>query len=468
MPSCLLGLATLSLEILCANAQRQDTCQPTGHKKGKIMIGIRDHNVSGTFGWRAFIFSTSTATYPAAKFLVSRRSWGRAVVVMFLLMAMMTGCASAPRRNPLPANLSDEAVVPGYSNYIRYWGDGPPPYMEKWYTASEAEIEHFFPDIIGQDQIYLAVSGGGANGAYGVGILTGWSAAGTRPEFTMVTGISTGSLIAPFAFLGPEYDARLKEAYTSVSTKDIADRRSLLATLQSDAAADTAPLKAHIARYIDQEIIAAIAREHRRGRRLFIGTTNLDAMRPVLWNIGRIAASGREDAGDLIRSILLASASIPGVFPPQYITVQAGGKRYDEIHVDGGAVSQAFLYPLGYDWRIVQKRLKVKSRPRGYIIRNSRLRPDWVAVDPPKTLKIAGRSISSMIRSQGIGDLYRIYLSSLRDDIDYFWTSIPDDFGEKPKEMFDPEYMLKLVEIGTQRIQSGTAWQATPPGYKVR
>ena len=214
----------------------------------------------------------------------------------------------------------------------------------------------FIPDIVGREQVYLAVSGGGANGAYGVGILLGWTAAGTRPEFALVTGISTGALIAPFAFLGPEYDARLKEAYTSMTTKDIAKPRSALGTLNSDAATDTAPLKAHIARYVDQEVIDAIAREFRRGRRLFIGTTNLDAIRPVFWNIGYIAVSGRPDAGDLIRTILLASASIPAVFPPQYIPVEAGGKRYDEIHVDGGAVAQAFLYPLGVDWRIILKK----------------------------------------------------------------------------------------------------------------
>jgi len=387
---------------------------------------------------------------------------------MFILMTIMQGCASAPKRNPLPENLSNEALIPGYSANIRFWGDGPPPYMEKWYTASQAKVEHMFPDIVGHEQVYMAVSGGGENGAYGVGILMGWTAAGTRPEFAMVTGISTGALIAPFAFLGPDYDARLKEAYTGMTVKDIIKKRGVLATLRMDAATDTTPLKNHIAQYVDQGVIDAIAGEYRRGRRLFIGTTNLDAIRPVLWNIGMIAASGRPDAADLIRTILLASASIPGAFPPQYIPVEANGVRYDEIHVDGGTVEQAFLYPLGVDWRIVEKRLKIKGRPRGYIIRNSRLRPDWVSVNPPEMLKIAGRAADSLIRTQGIGDLYRMYLAAERDGIDYYWTAIPDDFDEKSKDMFDPEYMQKLLKVGYDRAKSGKAWQTEPPKYRVK
>jgi predicted acylesterase/phospholipase RssA len=274
--------------------------------------------------------------------------------------------------------------------------------------------------------------------------------------------------VAPFAYLGSEFDARLKEAYTTLTTKDILKRRGTIATLRSDAAADTAPLRAHIARYVDDEVIAAIAREHRRGRQLIIGTVNLDAMRPVLWNIGAIAASGRKDAADLIHTILIASASIPGAFPPQFITVEAKGVRYDEMHVDGGTVHQAFLYPMGYNWDIILKRLQVKGKPEVYIIRNGRLSPEYKAVDPAKTLHIAGRAASSLILSSGVSDLYRMYLTSLRDGLNYHWTAIPDDFNMKSKGMFDPDYMQKLLEVGYQRVVSGTAWQSEPPDYKLK
>jgi len=437
------------------------------------MISKRHPSNGSNIGRRVFTSGRKRHTLQHLKLQVARRrnparAWGWGVLITFILMTIMQGCASAPKRNPLPQNMSKEAQIPGYSKNIRYWGDGPPPYMEKWYTASQAEIVHHFPDIMGREQIYLAISGGGANGAYGVGILSGWTAAGTRPEFAMVTGISTGALIAPFAFLGPDYDAELKEAYTTLTDKGVYKKRGGLATLRMDAATDDAPLKAHIAKYIDQKKIEAIAVEHRKGRRLFIGTTNLDAIRPVLWNIGSIAASGRPDAVELIRTILLASASIPAIFPPQYIQVEADGQRYDEIHVDGGTVTQAFLYPMGMDWRIIKKRLKVKGTPRAYIIRNSRLAPDWVSVNPPKTLTIAGRAAESMIRSEGIGDLYRIYLESMRDGLGYYWTAIPDDFDMKSKGMFDPQYMQKLVEVGYRRAKSGEAWKTTPPGFKVK
>jgi len=439
------------------------------YEGGMIMLEKILQENSVNIGKRSFVPKTECAIRALAdRHRKSCRSWGWAVLLIFILMTITQGCATTPYRNPVPEDLVNDATIPGYSANIRFWGDGPLPYMERFYTATDAEIKEFFPAMVNREHVYLAISGGGANGAYGVGILNGWTATGTRPEFTVVTGISSGALIAPFAFLGPEYDARLKEAFTTMTTKDVAKWRGGLGALNSDAAADTAPLKAHIARHVDQEIIDAIAREFRRGRRLLIATTNLDALRPVIWNITYIAASGRPDAVELIRTIMLASASIPAVFPPQYIPVEAGGKGYDEIHVDGGAVAQSFLYPLGVDFTIIKKRLKVKGNPKSYIIRNSRLRPDWAAVDPPKTLTIAGRAAASMIRTQGLGDLFRMYLASLRDGLDYHWTAIPDDFNEKEKEMFDPEYMRKLVEVGYQRAKSGTAWQTKPPNYRVK
>jgi hypothetical protein len=268
----------------------------------------------------------------------------------------------------------------------------------------------------GREKIYLAISDGGAKGDSGVGILLDWTAAGTRPEFTQVTGISVGALIALVAFLGPDYDERLKEAVTSITTRDIAIERSSLGTLNSDAADDSTPLKNHIAKYFGQKVIDAISRERHKGRRLFIATTNLDANRGVLWNIGEIAATLRPDAGNLIRSVLLSSASIPGAFPPKYIQVETGGQLYDEIHVDGGAMAQVFLYPMGIDWRVVKKKLKVKGIPRGYIIHNSRLCSEWVSVNPPKTLKIVGRAFNSLIGTQGIGE--PLFRPHLLDEID--------------------------------------------------
>ena len=216
---------------------------------------------------------------------------------------------------------------------------------------------------------------------------------------------------------------------------------------------------------MNREIVEAIAKEYKKGRRLWIGTTNLDAKRPVIWNIGLIASSGRPGALDLIHKIILASASIPAFFPPVLIEVEADGKVYDEIHVDGGAASQVFLYPADVHWKLVIQSFEVQGAPKVYVVRNSRLKPDWETVRP-KIFPIAGVSISSLIRTQGIGDMYRIYLDCQRDGIDYNLAYIPDDFDLKPKEEFDPAYMGRLFERGYQLAKDGYPWVKAPPGFE--
>jgi predicted acylesterase/phospholipase RssA len=155
---------------------------------------------------------------------------------------------------------------------------------------------------------------------------------------------NTGSLIAPFAFLGPEYDTRLKEVYTTISTKNIFVVRSLLKMLRSDSIADTWPLAELAANSMDDDMLRAIAAEHQKGRRLFVGTTNLDAQRLVIWDMGAIATIGTPEAFNLFRRLLLASAAIPVMFPPVYLDVEAGGDKYDELHVDGSAVAEVIAY----------------------------------------------------------------------------------------------------------------------------
>lgn len=163
--------------------------------------------------------------------------------------------------------------------------------------------------------------------------------------------------------------------------------------------------------------------------------------------------------------MLLASASIPGAFPPVYIEVDANGQRYDEMHVDGGASSQVFLYPAALDWRELSAQLGIKGEGRVYVIRNAELAPDWQAVKP-KLAPISGRTISSLIRTQGTGDLYRIYLGTQRDGLDYNLASIPGDFDEKPTEPFDPEYMQKLFDLGYRLAKAGYPWGKAPPGLE--
>ncbi len=292
-----------------------------------------------------------------------------------------------------------------------------------------------------------------------------WTAAGTRPEFTIVTGISTGAIIAPFAFLGETYDAQLKEIYTNYATKDIVVKRNILNAFTGSSAADTTPMKKMMAKYVNQQVMEAIADEHKKGRRLYVATTNIDAKRPVIWNLGLIASSGRPDALALIRKAILASTSIPAIFPPVFFEVEADGKRYDEMHVDGGAASQVFLYPADLDWKFVLERLEVQGIPKAYVVRNKQLQSDWETVYP-KILPIAGVSISSLIRTQGIGDMYRIYLDCERDGIDFNLAYITEDFDIKPNEDFDPVYMGKLFDLGYQLAKNGYPWEKAPPGFE--
>jgi predicted patatin/cPLA2 family phospholipase len=381
-----------------------------------------------------------------------------------LLAAVLGGCAGNPTRHPVPQDLTTRAEVPGIP-LARIWGDETPSWVPVMAKLSPEELQQQFAASYAKPHNYLAISGGGPDGAYGAGLLNGWTAAGTRPEFTIVTGISTGALSAPFAFLGPKYDHVLKEVYTENSTKDLIERRNYVAAALGESVADTRLLRAKIASYVTPEVMAEIAAAHNSGRRLFIGTVNLDVARPVIWNIGAIAASGRPESLDLIRNIMLASASIPGVFPPVYIPVVADGKAYDEMHVDGGTATQVFLYPVGLDWKKITQKLKVPGRPHAYIIRNSKLQADWEGVEPWLP-KIAGRSVSSLIRTQGIGDMYRMYIAAKRDGLDYNLAYVPDSFNMPLKEAFDPVYMNALYALGYRRAKEGYAWAKAPPGME--
>jgi predicted patatin/cPLA2 family phospholipase len=380
------------------------------------------------------------------------------------LLLVLTGCASIPERHPLPPEYTLTAVIPGIPE-ARFWGDEWPKFsMERFETFSDAEYREFTSGIYGKPHAYLAISGGGANGAFGAGLLLGWTAAGTRPEFTMVTGVSTGALTAPFAFLGSDYDDELKTVYTTITTKDLVKERSLIAAVTGDSMADTGPLKKLIAKYITTDMIDAIAREYKIGRRLFIGTVNLDAGRSVIWNIGAIAASDHPQRVTLIHEILRASAAIPVAFPPVVIPVEANGKVYDEMHVDGGTGSQVFVYPAAIDWRRLTEKLKVQGKPGVYVIRNSFLDPDYRGVKR-NVLPIASRTIASLIRTQGIGDIYQIYALCKRDGNDFNLAYIPSDFTEESTEAFDPVYMGKLLERGYQMALEGYPWETAPPGF---
>lgn len=338
--------------------------------------------------------------------------------------------------------------------------------MDFFATATDAQVREVYSGVYGTSHDYLAISGGGADGAFGAGLLAGWTALGTRPEFTVVTGISTGALSAPFAFLGSSHDDILKKLYTTTQTNEIIKKRNVFESVFTDSVVDTAPLRTLISRYITTEIIKAIAHEHLRGRRLFMGTFNLDAGRSVIWNIGAIAASDYDQKQGLIHDIMLASAAVPVAFPPVLIKVKLDGIIYDEMHVDGGTGAQVFVYPAAVNWDLRMERLRVEGQPRVYIIRNGRINPDYKPVDR-KIIPIATRSISSLIRTQGVGDLYQIFALCQRDGNDFNLAFIPEEFNEPSTELFDTSYMTKLYQFAYDLAVKDDLWIKTPPGFDL-
>ncbi len=386
------------------------------------------------------------------------------IVALAIGLAAIAACSHPTRGPAVPRADTARAMPLGIPN-ARFYADGDTNLMiqegmralQREMTALRAEGKNptrtRLPPVY-----YLAVSGGGDNGAFGAGLLNGWSETGTRPEFKMVTGVSTGALIAPFAFLGPSYDAALREVYTSMTPDSIFRTRGVSAALFDDAMADTSPLADTIAKYADEKMFSAIAREYQEGRLLLVGTTDLDSQRPVIWNIGALAISGKPEALQLFRRILRASAAIPGLFQPVMVDVELDGRKYQEMHVDGGAIAQLFLSPPSLEAGRLMKRER-----HAYIIRNARLDPDY-AMAERRTIDIAGRAINTMLAASGHNDVLRTYFVSQRDGVDYNLAYIGSDFTAEKTGEFNQAYMRALYQYGYQQAKTGREWHKAPPG----
>jgi predicted acylesterase/phospholipase RssA len=391
-----------------------------------------------------------------------------AILILNLSLIILQGCAARARHAAVPSALEAKATMSGMEYGIRYFprdAERVQLFINDYLKSLELEEAYLgkqgnrgsLPPIA-----MLAISGGGDNGAFAAGFLNGWTKEGTRPPFKLVTGVSTGALVAPFAFLGAAYDKKLKEFYTSISLKDIAKKRSFLAVVTNDAMADNTPLKNLVKKNIDQEVLDAIAAEDEKGRMLLIGTVDLDARRPVIWNITKIAASRRPGSLDLVRSLLVASSAIPATFPPVMIDVEVDNKKYQEMHVDGNTAAQVFVYPAAVRLKEVAEAVGVHRERKLYVLRNARLDPEWAQVER-KTLPIAVQAISTLIQYQGIGDLYRIYSVTQRDGIDFNLAYIPPTFDTPHKTEFDTVYMRSLYDVAYSLAEKGYIWTKRPP-----
>ncbi|TPM34361.1 patatin-like phospholipase family protein [Mesorhizobium sp. B2-3-5] len=389
------------------------------------------------------------------------------IILLCLCAAQLTGCIAAYPRDGVPTERMTAAEVSGYPRDIRVWGDSdesfPPDRLIK-FRDERIKAAKADPSIKLRELDALTISGGGSSGAFGAGILAGWTKSGTRPRFDIVTGISTGSLIAPFAFLGPAYDDRLKHAFTTIKDANIYTEHSFLGMLSSASITSNAPLAKMLDEEVTEDMLDQIAAESGKGRRLFIGTTNLDADRPVIWDMGAIAASRRPDRLKLFKQVILASTAIPGIFPPVELQVTASGKTYHEMHVDGGTSNQVFLMPAGLSMRELDRTFHARVKARLYIIRNGRTTP--VPGIVKATLPdIAEKAVSSLIKTQGIGDLYRLYAIARRDGIAYNFIDVPADFTDEPKTPFENKFMRALFEKGYEMGRDGVPWKNVPPRF---
>jgi predicted acylesterase/phospholipase RssA len=313
-----------------------------------------------------------------------------------------------------------------------------------------ADSEHAF--AIAQPQIegpWLILSGGGADGAYGAGLLVGWTDSGHRPQFSAVTGVSTGALIATYAFLGEQYDAPLREAYTMITAADVFEHRAT-----GESLLDSWPLRDSIAKRVTPKLLADIAAEHQRGRRLFVLTTNLDAERAVVWNMGAIAAHGDAALG-LFRDVLLASASVPGLFPPAYIGAEANGRRFQEMHADGGMSGPFFVAPEAWLTNLGNPHLPTRQL---FIVVNSKLTPEFQPADKNQ-ISILGRSFSVALKAAARAETALVEVAAQRGGTRCQVAYIDDGFNQPSHGPFDPDYMRALFDLGTRQSRNGTAFR---------
>jgi predicted acylesterase/phospholipase RssA len=377
----------------------------------------------------------------------SRRQLPVRSLALLAAMFIVAGCSSLPR-TPYTASEAASSKVLDLSE-LRVYADEPASTFLKTDVSDRAGALS-----------YLALSGGGADGAYGAGVLNGWTAAGTRPKFSAVSGVSTGALIAPFAFLGPAYDATLRDIYTSGIAESLLNTPNIVHALFGSGLFGNTHLRELVARYVGRDMLAAIAAENAKGRRLLIVTTNLDTQRTVIWDMGRIATIGSAPALDLFRDVLAASASIPAVFPPMLIDAQANGHRFQEMHVDGGVTAPVLTLPEAFLLR--NGAFARGLRMNIYILVNDKVERDFQLVRN-STIDIAARASASVTKTQIRSVLYETYDFARRNNFGFNLTYVDKDVPSPGSFGFETSYMRSLYQYGYDKARSGDFWTKAPP-----
>jgi predicted patatin/cPLA2 family phospholipase len=414
----------------------------------------------------------------AAAMLGMRVRPGVAAGLLLVLLATLIGCAG---RN----NLDDESTVGRIRRIVEKRSEEELKTASGWLdleaqSAGRSVIRNeellaianrtrlaLKPASLPPKKTILVLSGGGVFGAYPAGVLCGWTEAGTRPEFDVVTGVSTGALIGVFAFLGSSVDSELRRFYTTTSDEDVYRKLRFPRSLLSESLADNSPLAQLIEQYATDEVIRQVAVEHNKGRRLYVATTDLDVRRAVVWDMGAIASRDTPADRVLFRKVLLASAAIPGFFPPVRIAVVVDGTRHVERHIDGGITSSMFFAP---PWVSPEQRENLPSTwlydSNVYILVAGKMYPDPVAVKS-RTFSIASNAVSTILYDQTRSDLHKLFLLSILTGMNYNLSVIPKDLPAPIESTsFKPEEMTVLFEAGEEWARKGGKWRTTPSGYE--
>lgn len=369
--------------------------------------------------------------------------------ILFMLI-FLAGCM-APDRIAYGPRAAATADIEGFQD-IRIYADA---------SQKLPEAQAWLPVPKRKEANYLALSGGGSGGAFGVGVLKAWSDKGDRPEFDLVTGVSTGALIAPYAFLGPEYDKFLVDLYTSGVAKELVRANFLPEGLLGASLLKQEPLRKMVEKNLTREVLAKIAAEHRKGRRLLVLTSNLDSQRAVIWNMGAIASSNRPDALKLFQDVILASASIPGVFPAVLIKARAEGHEFEEMHSDGGSASQILTIPEGWMTSADKYRWPKGKTINMYVIVNNSLMPEFATIRN-NTFTVMARANSALIRAQTRSTLIATYMYAQRNGIRFRVASIDAQVEYNMIDPFNTNYMRAVYNLGYARTASGTIWRDSP------
>lgn len=400
---------------------------------------------------------------------------GSVAILAACVTALAAGCAGA-RGTPSPARAglnTNDLIDPPAQYEADNLGDAPQLFAaaeQLKQIAVRERQKNTTRDPNRPRRSVLCLSGGGSYGAFSAGVLCGWTAHGdrpgcSRPNFDVVTGISTGALIAPLAFLGPQYDEEIRRFYTTIDNKDIYRLRPVRG-LFTIALADNAPLAELVDSVLTEDKIREVAEEHRKGRRLYIGTTEIEGRRFVFWDIGAIACRGCPGDRELIKKILLGSSAIPGFFPPAKIPVTVDGKTYVEEHGDGGVSVGIFFRPPYVPPELWATEGKDLSDVDLYMVVAGKLYADAQPLKQ-RSLALAGRSVSTIIFAQTRGDLQRMYLIALLNGMDYNLTAIPPEFPSAASSAeFDRKAMTAMFDEGYRLAASGSAWRKTPPGVE--